>query len=205
MNVGEAAALGLKVHGPVWIAAAAAYYKYGDRTDLFEKAVRGNRSARQSIRDNIATELRKQLQSVVQNAAGVRASLLDATGAYIEQSTDVTESEPFYQAIRDFVGASTGALLDYRLMLHANDRWRVWARRLSNSILALVSLETFMLAAGMLVFVLGDLSRVVKPWITIASFAPTAVLVCLVFVCLAFVHTNQGLIADLRERYDPEA
>ena len=34
MTLGEVAGLGLKVHGAVFLAAAAAYYKFGDRTDL---------------------------------------------------------------------------------------------------------------------------------------------------------------------------
>src|ERR1051326_2443317 len=112
MTVGEAAGLALKVHGAAWVAAAAAYYKYGDRTELFEKALQGNRTARQAIRDNIATNLSKQLQPVVRDAARVRSPVLDAGGAYIEHATDVTESEPFYQAIRDYVSLSTGALID---------------------------------------------------------------------------------------------
>jgi hypothetical protein len=205
MTIGEAAGLALKAHGAVWVAAAAAYYKYGDRTDLFEKAVRGNRSARQSIRDSVASDLGKQLQPVIRNAAGVRSSLLDAAGAYIEQSIDVTESEPFYQAIRDFVSASASALLDYKLILQATERWRIWARRLSHCILALVAWETFMLAAAVLILVLADLTMTANKWLTIASFAPTAVAVLLLFVCLAVVHAKQGVIADVRERYDPEA
>ena len=73
MTLGEAAGLALKVHGAVWLAAAAAYYKYGDRTNLFEKSLQGNRSARQSILDTVASDLSKQLQPVVRDATGARS------------------------------------------------------------------------------------------------------------------------------------
>ncbi len=90
MTIGEAAGLALKVHGAVWVAAAAAYYKYGDRTELLEKAVRGNRSARQSLRDNIATELQKQLVPVVRDAtrlAGV-VDVLNLEAKFFKRSAD---------------------------------------------------------------------------------------------------------------------
>ena len=108
MTLSDAAGLALKVHGAVWLAAVAAYYKYGDRTDLFEKALRGNQSLRQAVRDNIATDLSKQLQPVIRDAICVRSPVLDAGGDYVERVTDITKSELYYQAIRDYVSRSTG-------------------------------------------------------------------------------------------------
>ncbi len=73
MTLTAAAALAMKVHGAVWLAAAAAYYKYGDRTNLFSRALQGNRSLRQALRDNIAADLGKQLQPVIRDAARTRS------------------------------------------------------------------------------------------------------------------------------------
>ena len=140
MTLADAAALALTVHSAVWLAAAAAYYRYGDRTSLFRRALQGNRSLRQAIRDNIATDLSKQLQPVIRHANRTKSSILDDTGAYVEHAADITESEPFYQAIRDYVSLSAGSLLDYRVALDAAARWRAWAHHLSSSILVLIIL-----------------------------------------------------------------
>jgi hypothetical protein len=205
MTLGEAAGLALKVHGAVWLAAAAAYYKYGDRTDLFEKALQGNRSVRQAIRDNIATDLSKQLQQVVRAATRARSPVLDAAGGYIEHATDITESEPFYQAIRDYVSISVGALVDYRRILETTDRWRTWAHRLSRCILVLLVLQILVMTGAVLVLIFADLTRTAAPWWFVGSLVPTAVAVVLLFSCLCVVHVKHGVIVDLRERYDPKA
>jgi hypothetical protein len=204
MTLGETAGFALKLHGAIWLAGAAAYYKYGDRTDLFEKAARGNRNARQTLRDSIAGELGRQLSPVVRDAARTKTPLLNPNGSYIEQPADVTASEAFYQAIRDFVANSSGALVDYRQILRSTEQWRKWAGRLSHSILALVVLETSMLACVVLLELIGmtdDTREIIMLW----SFAPTFVTALTVLVCLAAVHFNQTTISTLRERHDPEA
>jgi hypothetical protein len=168
-------------------------------------ALKVNRSARQAIRDNIATDLSKQLQPVVRDATRARSPVLDAGGGYIEHATDITESEPFYQAIRDYVSLSAGALVDYRSILQTTERWRTWAHRLSQSILALVILEIVIMACAVLVLVIADLTRSAAPWWFLASLVPTAVIVVLLLCCLCIVHVKHGVIVDLRERYDPKA
>ena len=204
MTSSEAAALALKVHGAVWLAAVAAYYKYGDRIDLFDKALRGNRRLREAVRDNVATDLSKQLQPVIRNATSATSPVLDVDGSYIEHAADITESEQFYQAIRDYVSLSAGSLLDYRLVLETADCWRKWAHRLSRSILVLVILETLMIAGALLVSVTVDRSRIAMPWF-LASLALTCIIVVSLLWCLCAVHTKHGMMVDLRERYDPES
>ena len=204
MTLSDAVGLALKVHGGVWLAAVAAYYKYGDRTDLFDKALRGNRSLGQAVRDNVATDLSKQLQPVIRDATRATSPVLDAAGDYIEHVADITNSEPFYQAIRDYVSLSAGSLLDYRLVLETADRWRTWAHRLSRSILVLVIFEPLVMAGALLVRVTADLGRTATPWWFLASLAPTCILVVSLFLCLCIVHMKHGVMLDLRERYDSE-
>ena len=205
MTLSDAAGLALQVHGAVWVAAAAAYYKYGDRTNLFEKTLRGNQDLRRALRDNIATDLSKHLQTVVRDATHARSPVLDAAGSYIEHATDITESEPFYQAIRDYVSISAGSLLDYRLVLKTEPRWRTWAHRLSHAILALLILETLAIAAAVLVPVIAEPSRTVPLFAFLASFTPTCIVIVLLFCCLCIVHVTHGIIVDLREHYDSES
>lgn len=80
MTLGEIAGLGLKVHGAVFLAAAAAYYKFGDRTDLVEKSHKSNRTAKKIMRDRIASDLLEQLRPVVRTAINVRSPLFNADG-----------------------------------------------------------------------------------------------------------------------------
>ena len=202
MTLSAAAALALNVHGAVLLVAVAAYYKYGDRTDLFNRALQGNRRLRQAVRDNIAAELSQHLQPVVRDAAHTTSPVLNEAGAYIEYATDITESEAFYQAIRDYVSLSTGSLVDYRLAVQTGDRWRAWAHRLSSSILALLILETLLVTTALVVPLIAEASRIVDPWCFLASLAPTCIVVILLFGCLCAVHIKHGALVDLRERYD---
>ena len=202
MTLSAVAALALKVHGAVLVVAIAAYYKYGDRTSLFSRALQGNRRLRQAVRDNIAAELSRHLQPVIRDAAHTTSPVLNEAGEYIEYATDITESEAFYQAIRDYVSLSASSLLDYRLAIQSGDRWRAWAHRLSSSILTLVILETFLVTAALVAPFVVDASRVVAPWCFLASLVPTCILVIVLFGCLCTVHIKHGTLVDLRERYD---
>lgn len=204
MTLSDALGLALNVHGGVWLAAVAAYYKYGDRTDLFDKALRANRGLVQAVRDNVATDLSKQLQPVIRDATHATSPVLDTAGDYIEHVADIANSEPFYQAIRDYVSLSGGSLLDYRLVLETAVRWRTWAHRLSRSILALVILEPLMMAGALLVRVTADLSRAAPAWWFLASLTPTCILVVSLLWCLCIVHMKHSVMLDLRERYDSE-
>ena len=203
MTLGNLAVLALKVHGAVWVAAAAAYYKYGDRTDLFDKALRGNRSLRQSVQDNVAIDLSNQLQPAIREATRATSLVMGADGRYIERVADITESESFYQAVRDYVARSADSLSDYRLVSETVDCWRKWAHRLSLSILVLVIFETLMIAGAVLVSVTVDNSKVTLIWFLL-SLAPTGILVASLFVCLCVVHVKHGKMVDLRERYEPK-
>ena len=64
MTFEDGTSLAFTVHGAIWIVTAAAYYRYGDRTDLFDKSLRGCRRTRRSIRDALATSLSAHLGPV---------------------------------------------------------------------------------------------------------------------------------------------
>ena len=205
MTVEDAATLALSTHGAVWIAAAAAYYRYGDRTEFFDKSLQGCRRIRQSIRDAIASSLSAHLGPVVRESSRIRSALLDADGAYIDQPANLAESEPYYQAIRDFVSGTAGALVDYRLALDTVNSWRVWAHRLSKCILSLVIFETVMLAWPIMALVRLDPTDQTPRWWFALGSLPTAGIVFALFTCLVIVHVKHGAIIDLKERYDPDS
>src|SRR5437870_4683892 len=97
----ETAGLALKIHGAVWLAAAAAFYKYGDRTELFDKTLGGTQATREAIRDRIAEDLGNQLRPILRDppVRRIRSPILTPTGNnYEEESPEITRSEPFRQA-----------------------------------------------------------------------------------------------------------
>jgi hypothetical protein len=189
--------------------ACAAYYKYGDRTELFEKALKGNHRTRQAIRDHIATHLTEQLGPVLRDSFRARPTLLDSSGTamphYGETASDVMRSDRFYEAVRDFVSQGAGALVDYRHLLRAIDQWRTWAHRLSGSIVGLLAVELVMIGACVSLRLFADPNQATRPIYIAASFTPMAFIICFLFLCLLAVHTRHGTIVDLREQYDPES
>lgn len=205
MNAPEAAGLALKIHGAVWLAAAAAFYKYGDRTELFDKTLRGNQATREAIRDRIAEDMGNQIRPVLRDSTArrVRSPILNPSGTnYEEDAGEITRGEPFRQAIRDFVSADSGSLLDYRSILTNADAWRLWAHRLSRWILVLVISQTVILLLDVLTLIFVDPARIAPPWAIPASLAPTAIIVLPLFFSLCMVHVKHGVIVDIRERYD---
>ena len=202
MTVADATRWVLSVHGTVWVAAAAAYYKYGDRTKLFSEFPKEGRRLRQAVRDKIASELAAQLRPVVRDSASVHSTLLSPGGDYIEESVDITVGERYYQAIHDFVTNASGALVDYRLALAAVRVWRVWAHRLSSSILILVVLEPVVLLTALVVLVPMNETDQAPLWLLLLGSLPTGAVIVGVFLSLILVHMKQGVIIDLEERYD---
>ena len=205
MTLDDATSLAFTVHGATWIATAAAYYRYGDRTDLFDKSLRGCRRTRQSIRDALATSLSAHLGPVVKDSARVRSAVLDAAGHFLDQQANLAESEPYYQAIRDFVSRSAGALVDYRLALDTVKLWKTWAHRLSKSILFLLVLETVMLGWTVIAVVSADLSTQASRWTLAVGSAPTTAIILATLCCLVMLNMNHGRLVDLKERYDPDS
>lgn len=205
MTVGDAATLLLTAHGSVWIPAAAAYYKYGDRTEFFDKTLRGTQSTRETIRDRIAENLGNQLRPVIREAitTPVRAPNLNAAGTqYDEDLPEVTLGEPFRQAIRDFVSVDAGTLVDYRQIIRAIERWSKWAHRLSSCVLFLLVLATLIVFGAFLTPFFLNPASIAPWWILPVFLAPTIIIVVCVFVSLCQVHFRHGSIIDVRQRYD---
>lgn len=202
MTIAEATNLAFSVHGAVLLIAAATYFKYANRKELFEKLPQECRRLRQSIRDRITSEIAVQLRPIVRDSARVRTGVLSSEGDYIEMPVDVTEGEGYFQAIHDFVTNSSRALIDYSLILATAKAWRDWAHRLSSSILFLVIMESVILALTLLVLVVINETSPVPLWSLVLGSVPTAMVIGAIFICLIFVHVKQGVIVNLKENYD---
>ena len=89
MTIAEATTLAFSAHGAILLVAAATYFKYANRKELFEKLPEECRRLRQAIRDRITSEIAVQLGPIVRDSARVQTSVLNPEGKYIEKSADV--------------------------------------------------------------------------------------------------------------------
>ncbi len=192
----------LGTHGAVFLAALTIYLKYGDPTKLFDRFPQEYKKLQQAVRDKIASDLADQLQSVVRDSTGVRSSILDIDGEYIEEPVDVTKGETYYQSIRDFVTNASGALVDYRRVLDVIKAWRSWAHRLSWSILILVILELVMLVFAVLVLYNANESDKIPVWLALLGSVPTVSVIFGAIVCLVIMHVKQDIVFSLKECYE---
>ena len=202
MTYAEVTDMVLSTHSAVFLAAFAVYWKYGDKTKLFDKFPQEYRRLQRLVRDQIAGDLADQLRPVVRDSASIRSSILNSVGKYIEEPVDVTKGEIYYQTIRDFVTNTSEALVDYRRVLDIIEAWRVWAHRLSWSILILVILEPVMLISAVLIFYNMEGVEQVPVWLALLGSVPTLSVILGAFISLVFVHVKQGAIFNLKDSYD---
>lgn len=133
--------LALSIHGSVLLASIVAYYKYGDRTELVEKGLRGTDSTLAEMRRRIATELVDHIDEFFQSGRTVPTITAEDVPAYIERPTNPVRSEAFRETIREFVDGHSVVIAHYRILLLARDGWCKWGRFLSWALLLLVLVE----------------------------------------------------------------
>lgn len=187
-------------HAAILVAAMAAYYKFGDRTDVIAKSLQGTENSVRELRRYIAGDLAETLRADLNPSSTVATIIVEPSmESYIERPADVFAGERYRDSVRRFVEASTNHLVDCRILVSLRDTWIRWARRLSWLILGLVIYEAViagLLALGdrMAVFVFPDAA--IK-W----ASAPTvlvAVLIVTHMVCMQRFHDR---ITDIRQKY----
>ena len=130
--------LGLGLDGAVLVGYMAAFYKYGDRTDIYKNSLAGVRDLLVSIERDIAFQLAVRLQPVFNSVGTVIevVSLFQPDGTlFKEVSVNPVGSEKYREAILDFVLAHTDAMHAYREVTVAREGWVKWAQRLSRGLL----------------------------------------------------------------------
>lgn len=193
-------ALALSVHGGLLVAAVVAFYKYGDRTDLFDKSLAGTNAVLRALRRDIAFRLASRLQPVFDGASAVvEIGLVDASGNPIsEVSVNPVGSEDYNDALFDFVEGNDLSLVHYRLLLSTRDRWCWWAKSLSWAILTLMSLEAVF--GGFLLWS-KLVGRIVVGRILVGTFCVTAISLLCCVVPLIFLLSAHDRISELRKHY----
>lgn len=191
----------LWVHGPVLLGALAAYYRYGDRTEVFNRSLSGTDSALRRMRQLLSGELGKRLESVFQGQETIPSLIVGPDGnTYTEQCANPLGGELYREALRDFVEGSSNLMTDYHSACLARERWCLWAKRLSWALLGLIVWQFSIVGATALL----DLTSLVQipDWVLLWAGLPTAILIagCLVAVFSCLRHHDT--IERFRIRYD---
>jgi len=185
----------LSAHGAVFLAAAAAFYKYGDRTDLQQKTLAACDSALSRIRSRVASSLADHLRPLLADSAAVPSIIVspDNVPAYTERLGNPLASERYFEYIRKFTDQDVDAVADYRELREARSAWCKCARFLSWALLLLLLWQAvatgFILADKIDLLVLGG--RTVY-----LAFAPTALILVGVFLSAAALQRNHDRIMD---------
>jgi len=194
----------LSVHGAVFVGAIAAWYKYGDRSDVLAKSLEGTDNLLRKLRILISSDLSKHIREVLSTVPANPQAILGPDGKnaiYTEKVSNFLESEAFRQAIGDFVSSGANVISDYRVLARARASWCFWARLLSWSILAIIILQAVFLAAhGFIDKILGNH---LPDWCAHGSIVITGFIVLFV-LCLEFpiLLRNHDKMIQQKVKYD---
>lgn len=103
--------------------AVAAWYKYGDRTDLTDKSLKGTKEALDGLEAYLGRNLADKVRPIVERlVTGDRSP---------ETILKELNGEDFQSDISSFVVSDVEELLWYRRLSDSRARWSAWARRIS--------------------------------------------------------------------------
>jgi len=136
--------IAVSVHVGVLLGALAAWYKYGDRSEVLSKSLQGTEATLSRLRIIISDELMTGIKGTLSTMPANPELILGPDGknpVYSERVTNFLESERFREAVRDFVDRRADCVSDYRALTRARTNWCFWARVLSWSILLLIVVQ----------------------------------------------------------------
>lgn len=202
MTHAELLNLALSIHGAVFVGSLAAFYKYGDRTDVFAKSLAGTDSALSRIRKMISDELLTTVRECLHKKTPNLQPILGPDGTtygYSEKTADLLESEAF-RPVRHFIDLRTDSISDYHILIRARENWCFWARMLSWSILLSIILQlVFLVIHGLVDHVLG---YPLPDWSIFATLIISAVVVLVVLGLFVFLLKNHDVILQQKVKYD---
>lgn len=195
------AAVALKSHAALLVGVLAAYYKFGDRTEVTARSLQGTEATLREVRRLIAATLADALRE--QNATPSTSSSVIITSiseqVYAERPSNFLNSERYRDAVREFVEGQSRTLADCRSLLSHRDAWMNAARRLSRVLLAFAAYEG--LVAGSLAFVDGtDVYHFCDLVIELAG-APSALFFLAGLACMLSMLISHDRITEIRHRY----
>jgi hypothetical protein len=128
------------------VGAVAAWYKYGDRTELADKSLKGTKDALDDLRAYLgralAEAVKPTIQRIVQSNLQLDGTLNIAPDAILEE----IRGDNFQDDVSSFVTSEMDEMLSYRTLLDARKRWSSWAKRISWGIYSILVVESLFTA-----------------------------------------------------------
>lgn len=202
MTHAELLNIALSAHGAVFLGSLAAFYKYGDRTDVFAKSLEGTNSVLSKLRMMISDELLTAIKGCL-SAVPTKPKLIlgsDGNAVYSEDAAYFIESDSFRQVVRDFIDLRAERISDYQVLMRARSKWCFWAKVLSWSIwLSIILQLVFLITHGFVDYVLG---HSLPNWGIYATLAISGFVVLFVICLLPFLLLNHDVILQQKVKYD---
>jgi hypothetical protein len=177
-------------HGALLVAAVAAFYRYGDRTDVTDKSLRGTNEALEGLRAYLsralAEAIRPTIERIIGNAVPAEAALLEMRG------------ESFQDDISSFVNSEIEEILSYRNLLHARKCWSAWSHRISWALFTLLVVEG--LFAGYFGIVAKVMNRNVTPMVFFVTLGISVLVVGFCLICSGAMLYHHDRICDYRDK-----
>lgn len=181
-------------------AAVTGYYKYSDRSDHFEKSLKGVTDTIGALKRQVAFGLADRLRPVFENSQSVTSILLDTSGKqFSEAFVNPVGSETYRDTLFSFVQGESEAIADFRRIIESRDKWLFWAR-----VMCWTFLGTFISEVLMFAYLFTSLKLTIIPSdvrIALATLVPTSV--C--FLCFVTAAVRLSMLHDrfveLRKRY----
>jgi hypothetical protein len=132
----------LTFHGAVLAAAMTGYYWYSDRSERFEKSLKGFTDTLHELVRQVAVSLAEHLRPVFENAGSVKSFILDSNGNNFQQNPiNPVGSEAYREAIMSFAQSHANSIVDLKCLIQMRDKWLFWARVMSWTILLTLAAE----------------------------------------------------------------
>lgn len=123
--------------------AVAAWYKYGDRTDVAKKSLDGTKEALDQLCAYLGRALADAVKPTVQRIITEQGTAqLDGTLSITPDAIlEEFRGENFQDDVSSFVTSDLDAMISYRMLIHARNRWSAWAQRISWSVYVFLAAE----------------------------------------------------------------
>ncbi len=192
--------LNIGAHAALLLGVLAAYYKFGDRTEIIDRSLQGTEATLKEIRRIISSHLADNLRRDLGPSSPASSIVVLATAeSYVERPSNPFDSERFRDVIREFVEDETASLVDCRNLILSRDSWMRAVRQLGRCLLLFAAYEG--IVAGVLVFL--DKAVVYQfPDVVIKLTAiPTSLFFLFAVFCMLRMQRNHDQITEIRHRY----
>jgi len=185
-------------HAMILPLALIAFHKYGDRTEIFSKALADTDSLLASMRKRVVTAFEEGLSDTFYRAGS--DPILISPDLYTERPVNPVGSDDFRQSLSGIIDGNADILVDYMRTSRARKLWCFWARILSWTVL-IAAIWQVICVAGLGLGVKLLAFNVPIYWVK-WSFGPTTVLVSLFFICQVAMLLHHDVIQESKGQYN---